>query len=93
MWRNARALFGRVARELDRLMVAHGKPTTIVSDNGTCIAAASISTATSTAHGALRGARRVFNWRLRARISYLASSPELHKLACRHSLVMTREGW
>ena len=42
MRRNARALFGRVARELDRLMVAHGKPTTIVSDNGTCIAAASI---------------------------------------------------
>jgi hypothetical protein len=36
-----------VARELDRLMVAHGKPTTIVSDNGTCIAAASISTATT----------------------------------------------
>jgi hypothetical protein len=33
--RNARALFGRVARELDRLMAAHGKPTTIVSDNGT----------------------------------------------------------
>jgi hypothetical protein len=25
----------RVARELDRLMVAYGKPTTIVSDNGT----------------------------------------------------------
>jgi hypothetical protein len=40
--RNARALFGRVARELDRLMAAHGKPTTIVSDNGNCIAAASI---------------------------------------------------
>jgi hypothetical protein len=31
-----------VARELDRLMAAHGKPTTIVSDNGNCIAAASI---------------------------------------------------
>jgi hypothetical protein len=52
--RNARALFGRVARELDRLMVAHGKPTTIVSDNGTCIAAASISTATSSTRCATR---------------------------------------
>ena len=70
----------RVARELDRLMVAYGKPTTIVSDNGTELTSNAILDGQTTTRSGGITSRRASRFRM--------PSPSPSSVACATSCSM-----